>query len=53
MWSVIIGGLLNIFVLGYSSSYVYMILIIVIAGNLRYLCVGISILMVFIFVTPF
>lgn len=37
MWSVIIGGLLNVFVLGFSGNFVYMILIISLASKYIYL----------------
>jgi hypothetical protein len=35
MWSVIVGGLLNIFVLGFINQYVYMISIALLTGKIK------------------
>ncbi len=32
-WSVVIGGLINIFILGYVNQYAYIFVILAIAGN--------------------
>lgn len=50
MWSSIVGGLVNIFVLGFVNVYAYMVIIVVLAGIIYVIFLVGSVAMVAVFV---
>lgn len=50
MWSSIVGGLVNIFVLGFVNVYAYMVIVVVLAGIIYVIFVAGSVVMVGVFV---